>query len=448
MERGSAGNELMRDEFIEETKRTIAARTGNACSNPDCRAATSGPQVDSTKSLNVGVAAHITGATEGCPRYDPALSSEERKHPDNGIWVCQTCGKLIDNDPARYPEKLLRAWKEVAEHRALQSIGKTIYADSRRTGGFDYSTTRQQYPPRPARTGLVFDGIGTRRHCFPVPLGLQDLLIVGVKNNLLATARSLHNVKARIDYSYDNQLEFTIDPVRWEENPRRGVPVMNALSVDLDANETHCIPIFMEGRATEYQQPDLPQSAVDDQWRSRDLKRGRWTVRLTISADNCNPLIGEIEFTIAQNPGEAKPFVGIHPPLGIMRLPLLEDQKSGRQWDVAEVTLEACYLGGKASDRFTLKCSGISEIPEEFFPRPHPGMDGTAPLSQKTPRSLLVHIDAEVLTALDALNWTPTEISFEETQTGATQSFHGALIFSHEPNTVRFAIAREDAHAN
>jgi len=116
----------MRDDFTEEVKRTMAARTGNTCSNPDCRALTSGPQDDPTKALNVGVAAHITGAAERGERYNPMLSSEERRHPDNGIWLCQTCAKRIDNDASRYTEKLLRAWKEIAEDRAFRSIGKTV----------------------------------------------------------------------------------------------------------------------------------------------------------------------------------------------------------------------------------------------------------------------------------------------------------------------------------
>ncbi len=115
----------MRDDFSEEVKRILAARSGSVCSNPDCRASTSGPRNDSTKALNVGVAAHITSAAEGGPRYDSSLSPEQRSHVDNGIWLCQTCSKLVDNDPSQFTEKLLRAWKEVAEHRALNSIGKT-----------------------------------------------------------------------------------------------------------------------------------------------------------------------------------------------------------------------------------------------------------------------------------------------------------------------------------
>ncbi len=76
---------------------------------------TIGPSTDPNKSINVGVAAHITAASPGGPRYDPALSSEERRSAENGIWLCQNHAKMIDNDPARYPTEVLREWKETAE---------------------------------------------------------------------------------------------------------------------------------------------------------------------------------------------------------------------------------------------------------------------------------------------------------------------------------------------
>src|ERR1044072_3086597 len=100
----------MRDDFSEEVKRVIAARVSYLCSNPACRAATSGPQINASKSLNVGVAAHITAASRGGPRHNLTLTPEERTHPNNAIWLCQNCGKLVDNDATRFTEDILRQW--------------------------------------------------------------------------------------------------------------------------------------------------------------------------------------------------------------------------------------------------------------------------------------------------------------------------------------------------
>jgi hypothetical protein len=135
----------MRDDFTEEVKRTLAARVGNRCSNPTCRALTSGPQDDPAKALNVGVAAHITAAAQGGPRYDTLLSSEERCHADNGIWLCQTCAKLVDNDTSQFPSNVLRAWKTIAENDARSTIGKTrpIQQSEGGKGSFSLPVTQE-----------------------------------------------------------------------------------------------------------------------------------------------------------------------------------------------------------------------------------------------------------------------------------------------------------------
>jgi hypothetical protein len=115
----------VRDDFPELVKRTIAARAGHRCSNPACKAPTSGPQVDPTKVLNVGVAAHITAAAPGGPRYDASLAPGQRSGISNAIWLCQNCAKLVDNDPSGFPADLLHKWKQQAESDALTTIGKS-----------------------------------------------------------------------------------------------------------------------------------------------------------------------------------------------------------------------------------------------------------------------------------------------------------------------------------
>ena len=110
------------DDFSLETKELLSRRVGSKCSNPNCRQPTSGPATAPTKSINIGVAAHITAASAGGPRYDDSLSPEERRGPDNGIWCCQNCGKLIDNDAQRFSIDLLNRWKSLSEEAARLAI--------------------------------------------------------------------------------------------------------------------------------------------------------------------------------------------------------------------------------------------------------------------------------------------------------------------------------------
>ena len=113
---------MARDDFSTSIKDRLAKRVAYSCSNPACRALTVGPHTDSHKSVSVGVAAHITAASPGGPRFDAALSESERTSIENAIWLCQTCGKLIDSDPARYPVELLRAWKIDSESRVRSQL--------------------------------------------------------------------------------------------------------------------------------------------------------------------------------------------------------------------------------------------------------------------------------------------------------------------------------------
>ncbi|MDO8320688.1 hypothetical protein [Rhodoferax sp.] len=112
----------MRDDFGVAAIAVLAKRVGVRCSNPACRRPTSGPRSDGAKVVNIGVAAHITAAAAGGPRYDPKLTPAERGHPSNGIWLCQNCAKLIDNDPERFQIEQLRAWKSDSEAQALAAL--------------------------------------------------------------------------------------------------------------------------------------------------------------------------------------------------------------------------------------------------------------------------------------------------------------------------------------
>lgn len=127
---------MSRDEFSEETKRTLAARAGYRCSYQPCGLLTSGPSIsDSSKRINNGVAAHICAAAPGGPRYDPNMTAEERKSLGNGIWMCRNHGSLIDVDCDTYSVELLKEWKISAEKRAHNELSGSQLA----LNGFAYS---------------------------------------------------------------------------------------------------------------------------------------------------------------------------------------------------------------------------------------------------------------------------------------------------------------------
>jgi hypothetical protein len=127
----------VRDDFPQHVKSTIAQRAGNCCSNPYCGRPTSGPSDSARAVTNVGVAAHIAAASLGGPRSDPAMTTEQRISLDNAIWLCQTCAKMVDDDPLRYTPDLLRSWRVDAEARARESIdkGPRAWAPSSTHGG-------------------------------------------------------------------------------------------------------------------------------------------------------------------------------------------------------------------------------------------------------------------------------------------------------------------------
>jgi hypothetical protein len=89
-----------------------------------CGAFTVGPNTESPRSVtDIGVAAHITAASPGGPRYDLALSDAQRASVENAIWLCQTHAKLIDDDCAEWTTMRLRRQKRQHEATVRPLIG-------------------------------------------------------------------------------------------------------------------------------------------------------------------------------------------------------------------------------------------------------------------------------------------------------------------------------------
>jgi hypothetical protein len=76
------------------------------------------------------------------------MSEKDRRSASNGIWSCQNCAKLIDNDPQTYSVNLLSNWKGVAEEEARARIGKTSSKVGGRSVKQDVAALRREHKLR------------------------------------------------------------------------------------------------------------------------------------------------------------------------------------------------------------------------------------------------------------------------------------------------------------
>ncbi|RYE25158.1 MAG: hypothetical protein EOP45_05085 [Sphingobacteriaceae bacterium] len=101
---------MARDNFPANIKVRLAQRAGYLCSI--CNTLTIGPSNESDSAINLtGVASHITAASSGFRRYDGNLTTADRMSIENGIWLCNTHGDLIDGDDVTYTTAYLKFLK-------------------------------------------------------------------------------------------------------------------------------------------------------------------------------------------------------------------------------------------------------------------------------------------------------------------------------------------------
>ena len=112
----------MRDDFSKQTVMDIARGVGYRCSNPECTRPTVGANAAQDGIVTIGVAAHISAASSGGPRYNATQTREARRSKDNGIWLCQNCGRLVDADAQKFTIELLTGWRRVAQERAFREL--------------------------------------------------------------------------------------------------------------------------------------------------------------------------------------------------------------------------------------------------------------------------------------------------------------------------------------
>jgi hypothetical protein len=146
----SRGARRSRDDFSEGTRVTLGHRAGWRCSYPGCTRTMTGPHTEPNTAIKMGEAAHITAAAKGGPRYDDTLTPEQRRSPENGIFMCPHDAALVDKDDSVFTVDELRKWKADAE--AAQS------ALLRSPTALPDPATQQQHLNQFTGTSVVVDG--------------------------------------------------------------------------------------------------------------------------------------------------------------------------------------------------------------------------------------------------------------------------------------------------
>jgi hypothetical protein len=121
-----------RDNFSKRVAEMLAKRVAYICSNPRCQKLTISPSQHPEKAVPTGVAAHISAAAPGGPRYDQSVTQRQRSSIENGIFLCATCTTMIDkNGGLDYPAELLRKWKADHEEWIRNSQHKQLISSPR-----------------------------------------------------------------------------------------------------------------------------------------------------------------------------------------------------------------------------------------------------------------------------------------------------------------------------
>lgn len=120
--------ESTRDNFPAKIVDVLKKRAAFICSNPTCKCMTIAPSIeDEDKVQYIGVAAHITAASIGGPRYDLELTQDERQAITNAIFLCSNCATMIDkNNGLDYTVDDLNDWKSQHEKWVRNNLNKSI----------------------------------------------------------------------------------------------------------------------------------------------------------------------------------------------------------------------------------------------------------------------------------------------------------------------------------
>jgi hypothetical protein len=200
----------VRDEFPVAVKDELSKRVGYLCSNPGCRQPTSGPQSNRSGTVNIGVASHITAASTGGPRYDAGLTIGQRSSAENGIWLCQTCAKLIDSDDTGFSVDKLQEWKSDAEAAAARALARRRAPATESEGVF--LEAERLMPALIAEMRVDVRGDATQLVREVVPMPSHGVVFGGRKDHFAYYATDHSGLQLQMDWLLEMGLLVDVTP--------------------------------------------------------------------------------------------------------------------------------------------------------------------------------------------------------------------------------------------
>lgn len=116
-----------RVEFTEATRKMVMEEAGYCCANPGCRMHLLEFYTEQNKTRKLGDVAHIYSAVSlsgSGPRSNPHMTPEQLSAQTNGIYLCTTCHRRVDNCELMFPAEHHFSGKE-RRNRVITPRGET-----------------------------------------------------------------------------------------------------------------------------------------------------------------------------------------------------------------------------------------------------------------------------------------------------------------------------------
>jgi len=113
-------------QYTPTTIKRLHLLSGNECAAPDCTRLLIAKDGETV----ISKICHIEGANINGPRYNPAMTDDERRHFNNLVLLCDEHHSIVDNkaNEALYPVPLLKGWKKNHESKLLHKKITTNYS--------------------------------------------------------------------------------------------------------------------------------------------------------------------------------------------------------------------------------------------------------------------------------------------------------------------------------